>query len=385
MSIKLSAGKKQQCVAYIDLLASVLNNSEPPSLPENFNWEFFCRHAQRNAVANILAYSLDKVNIKPPETVASVLENDRRYHIIKETSQLVDIEKVVERCEKEGIKTVLLKGYFMKQMYPQSDFRTMTDIDILVKKRDFKKIEKIFLELEFNKKDVIKSSEIHFSKGLLYCEIHANLNERPDDFYYDDVWDKVVLREGYSSIYRMKPEDFYIYMVYHAAKHFAKGGIGIRMAMDVYICLEALNNLDSDYIESELKCLGLYDFEKSFRELSLNWFSNNETEINDLGEFILYCSTFGKREIHFYQDSKRTKGFYWAKQVFLPLDKLKRRYAYLEKMPFLLPFSWGQYWVTRVFIHRDLNLKEGFADRKKNLEGEDAEFVTNLMNELKIK
>lgn len=384
MAIKLSENQKRQYIAYIDLLASVVNGEEPPKLPKNFNWDYFCGYAQRNSVANILAYSVDKVNVKPSETVANVLENDRRYHIIKETSQIVDIEKVIEQCEEAGIRNVLLKGYYMKQFYPRSDFRTMSDIDILADKKNFKKIEKIFTDLGFQKRDLINGTEIHFTKGLLYCEVHSDLNELLGT-YYDDVWEKVVLRDGYSYSYRMKPEDFYIYMVYHTAKHFSLGGIGIRMVMDAYVCLNTFKDMDFGYIACELKKLELAEFEKGFRELALNWFSNKKTEINDFGEFILYCSTFGKREVYFYQDNKRTERFYWLKQVFIPYDKLKAKYSYLEKMPFLLPFSWGQYWFTRVVLSRDLNFKEGFKDRRVNLDSEDAEFVSNLMKELNIK
>lgn len=383
MAIKLSQSQKQLYIAYIDLLASVLNGEEPPKLPENFDWKYFCRYAQRNSVANILAYTIDKVNVKPPQVVADVLENDRRYHILKETSQIFDVEKVVAGCEKSGIKNVLLKGYFMKQLYPRSDFRTMTDVDILVHKKDFKKIEKIFTGQEFEKRGIIKATEKHFTKGLLYCEVHSDINENLGN-YYDDIWDRVELREDFSYSYRMKPEDFYIYMIFHTAKHFSLGGIGIRMVMDVYVCLKAFKDLDRGYIDAELKKLNLVDFEREFRGLSLNWFSNEKTEINDFGEFILYCSTFGAREVYFYQDGKRTQKHYWLKQVFIPCETLKSKYSYLNKMPFLLPVSWGQYWFSRIVIHRDLNLKAGFADRRKNLEGDDAEFVTNLMNELKI-
>ena len=383
MAIKLSESQKQQYISFIDLLASVLNGAHPPKLPDGFDWEYFCRYAQRNSVANILAYSMDEVNVKPSSTVYKVLENDRRYQIIKETSQIVDIEKVVERLEKSQIKNALLKGYFMKQLYPRSDFRTMSDIDMLAQKKNFKKIEKIFKELGFTKRDIIKSSEIHFVKGLLYCEVHDDINEELSN-YYDNVWDMVKLRDGFSYSYQMKPEDFYIYNVYHAAKHFSNGGIGIRMVMDVYVCLQAFKNLDFEYIDAELKKAGIDEFEKAFRAIALNWFSDDKTEINSFGEFILYCSTFGAREIYFYQDNKRTEKFYWLKQVFVPYDRLKHRYSYLEKAPVLLPFSWGQYWFSRIIVHRDLNFKEGFSDRKKNLEGEDAEFVTELMKELKI-
>ena len=382
MAIKLSDGQKNYYTLIIKLLASVINGGEPPLLPEGFNWRYACSFAQRNSVANILAYTMDKVNVKPDRTVYNVLENERRYQILKETSQLVDIERIIEEFDRQNIRNIPLKGYFMKHYYPRSDFRTMSDVDILIDRKSFKKAEKIFLEQGFEKVSLMKASEIHFKKGLLYVEVHSDLNEGGDR-YYCGVFDRAKLREGYACSYGLSTEDFYIYTVYHAAKHFSGGGIGIRMVMDLYVYLSRFE-VDYAYLDKELEAIGLLSFEHRLRELALNWFSGEKIVINELGEFILYCSTFGNLEVNFYQDKKRTERFFALKQVFIPYKNMKGRYAYLEKLPALLPFSWGQYWFHRLFISRDIKFREGIRERTHKFDDEDRELLDNVINELEI-
>ncbi len=383
MSIALTESQKKKCKSYIDLLSSVLNGKEPPTLDESFDWNFVCRTAERNSVLNMIGYSLDKVNIKPPKKLYDYTLNALNFQILKESSQLYDVENILKRFDAEDIRNVPLKGYFMKRLYPQSDFRTMGDIDILVDRKNFKKIRKIFLGMGFEDVGVLNSKEIHFTKDLMYFEIHADLSENYEG-YFDDIWDRVSLRDGYKCSYEMTPEDFYTYMLYHSGKHFSGGGIGIRMVMDVYVFLSQNPGLDFGKVEADLRKMGLDTFEKSLRKIAFNWFSDEETEFDNFGEFIMYCSTFGDRKVNFYQSGKKTGKGFWLKQVFIPYKTMRTKFAYLEKAPFLLPFSWVHYWVDRVFISRDLNLKAGFSDRAVNLNDEDAAFMNNLMDELKI-
>ncbi|MGN1138445.1 MAG: hypothetical protein ACI4RM_03280, partial [Ruminococcus sp.] len=100
--------------------------------------------------------------------------------------------------------------------------------------------------------------------------------------------------------------------------------------------------------------------------------------------FILYSSTYGTRDVHFFQSMNKSKGGYWINQIFIPYKSMKKRFPYLKKLPFLLPFSWIQYWFIRLFISKDINFKGGISDRVSNLDSKNGEFVRNLMNELEI-
>ncbi len=383
MSIALTQKQKQNYITYIDLLSSVINKTNPPKLSENVNWRFIFKKAEHNSVLNLIGYTLDKVNVKPSEDLYAEMANRRNFEILKETSQLHTTDLLLREFDRLNIDNLPLKGYFMKQYYPQSDFRTMGDVDILIDRKHFKKLDDIFTKLGFENAGVIKSSEMHFKKDFMYFEIHSDLNEN-DDNYYDDIWNRVKLRNDYKNSYEMTLEDFYIYLIYHAGKHFTRGGIGIRMVMDIYVFLKKYEDLNMSYIDDELKKMELYAFEKKLRSTAFNWFSDEKTVIDELGEFILYCSTFGKRKVAFYQSGKKTGGAYWIKQVFIPYKTMRSKYNYLNKAPALLPFSWVQLWFTRIFIKRDLNLKHGFSDRVSNLDEKDAKFMDNLMNDLEL-
>ena len=271
----------------------------------------------------------------------------------------------------------------MKHLYPQSDFRTMTDIDIFVNKCDFNKVTDVFLKFGFTKVDNFKNNEIHFKKDLLYIEVQSNLNDNNDTFF-DSIWDNAEKRENYNYSYSLNREYFYLYMIYHCAHHFKTGGLGIRMLMDIYVYLSKYNNLNNTYINNSLKELKLLTFEKEMRNLSFNWFSLEDTSINDLGEFILYCSTYGMKDIFFYQDSQKQGSMYLLKSIFPSYKKMRNIYSYLYKLPFLLPFSWLQYWFTRFFFHRDVKVKEGMKSRINSKSYENGEFVSNLMKKLNI-
>lgn len=383
MDIALSDAKKEKFICYIDLLTSVINNTQPPNIPKDFDWEFICRNAQRNNVLNILGYAVNNLENKPDEQLIKVIENDRRYSILKETSQLFQVEKVLQEFEKAEIKNLPLKGYRIKSLYPRSDLRTMNDIDILVDKKDFKKTATIFENLGYTNKNILNSTEIHFTKDLLYFEIQSDLNSG-DDTYYDNIWDKLTLRDDYNYSYNMTLEDFYIYMVYHCVNHFKSGGIGIRMVMDIYVFLKSYPDLDFEYVNGEFEKIGIITFAKRLKKLALNWFSRDKTEIDNFGEFVLYSSTYGTRDIHFFQSANRSKKGYLIKQIFIPYKSMKKQFPYLQKLPFLLPVSWVQYWFIRLFISRDINFKSGISDRITNLDQKNGGFVKNLMDELEI-
>lgn len=384
MDIALSDGDKKIFLYYIDLLSSVINGKKPDEPFDGLDWKIIYNHASNNSVLNIVGYAINELKNKPPYNLYEAIENERRFGILKETSQITEIEKVLKEFDKAKIKNLPLKGYFMKRLYPHSDLRTMNDADILVRKEDFDKIGEIFESLGYTNRELINPFEIHYYKDFLYFEIHCDLNEN-DDSFFDDIWQRVSLRKGYDFSYNMnRPEDFYVYMLYHTAKHFKFGGAGIRMIMDVYVFLKSYPDLDFDYINHCFDKLNIRTFCIRLKELSLNWFSSDTTVIDNFGELILYCGTFGERNLFFYMDGRATKGNYWLKQIFIPYDKMKKKYLYLSKYPFLLPFSWVQYWFRRIFISRDVQYKSGMSSRVKNLDEKNSRFVSQVMSELEL-
>ncbi len=54
-----------------------------------------------------------------------------------------------------------------------------------------------------------------------------------------------------------------------------RGGIGIRMVLDIYILSET-PRMDKAYVQRQLKALKLQKFEENIRSLAQLWFSDDE-------------------------------------------------------------------------------------------------------------
>ena len=381
MAIKLSESEKQLYINYIKLIASVINSEKPPKLPADFDWELVCRNSQRNGVANIIAYTFDKVNVKPPKTVYNVMENERRFEILKETSQIFDTEKVIQKFEENKIRNIPLKGYFMKHYYPQTDFRSMTDVDIFCERKMYKKIRACFEECGFTENKMRSANELAFTKDLIFVELHFVI-DRDQKGYYDKIWDMVKPRDDYNCSYEFSPEDFYVYMLYHASKHIKNGGIGIRMILDFYVYNRAFPNLDYSYIKEQLTELGLLKTHEKITSTAEDWFSGKLEDFDSFGEFVLYCSTFGDSEFH---EALTPVGDSSAsgvlRHIFRPYYQMKNIYFYLHKFPFLLPFSWVQFWFSRVFVSKDINRSYG---TEKKISPEVRQRADEIINELEL-
>jgi hypothetical protein len=92
----------------------------------------------------------------------------------------------------------------------------------------------------------------------------------------------------------MSDEDFYVYFITHAYRHYAHAGNGVRAFMDVYVYLDnKRDTLDMAYIQREIKFLGIADFERRMRTVAFKLFSR-ESFRGDLSlteeeiEFVAY-------------------------------------------------------------------------------------------------
>ena len=56
-------------------------------------------------------------------------------------------------------------------------------------------------------------------------------------------------------------------------------------------------------------------------------------------------------------------------------------YPYLNKAPFLLPASWCSMWFKRIFIEKNVNVKNGFKNRL-NYTDEDVAYYTGILKDV---
>lgn len=164
-----------------------------------------------------------------------------------------------------------LKGVILKDCYPALGMRQMSDNDILYDSACQQQVRDFMISRGYTAVKVGKSHEDVYQKPPVYhYELHTRLFDPHSTYayaYYGDMLRRCS-RQGY--LYAMTQEDFYLYFLAHAYKHYSGGGTGLRHLLDCWVFLQKHGDaLDWAYIRRELKLLGLTDFEAESQSLSL--------------------------------------------------------------------------------------------------------------------
>ena len=189
-------------------------------------------------------------------------------------SVLILLIQILKAFEDNGIWYLPLKGAILNGFYKSYGSREFADNDILVDPGRTKDAKQIMLERGY----VFRSDEFssdEYSKPPIYnFEIHRSLVEEIVQFekvfdYYRDVKSRLVKDEGNLYGYSFTDDDFYIFLVFHAFKHYEVRGTGYRTIADEYVALHSGKlRLDFDYITGELEKMGIREFEEKLRSLS---------------------------------------------------------------------------------------------------------------------
>ncbi|MBQ3413161.1 MAG: nucleotidyltransferase family protein [Oscillospiraceae bacterium] len=165
-----------------------------------------------------------------------------------------------------------LKGSVLKDLYPIYGMRQMSDNDILIDSFREAEVKKVMEDLGFEAVSYGKGNhDVYHKQPVSNIEIHTSLfvpsHNKAIYEYYRSVEEKLMPKEGFER--KFSDEDFYIYMIAHEYKHYTNSGTGIRSLLDVYVFLRKHeDDLDKNYIDSELKKLGLEIFENDNRDLN---------------------------------------------------------------------------------------------------------------------
>mgnify|MGYP000010874941 FL=1 len=264
----------------------------------------------------------------------------------EDAQQAYAAETLFELFEKNGIYCMPLKGIRTKQFYPYPEFRTMGDLDILYKEDQTKKLKQVMQDAGYKFGGYnIKHDE--YEKDGVTIEMHRDVLFRLTNAYdyFADIWERAIHAKGKQYIYEMSLEDHYLHSVCHLAEHFVRGGIGIRMVLDIYILSET-PRMDKAYVQRQLKALKLQKFEENIRSLAQLWFSDDEktvrTEVSDeLENYALSGGIFGSRETArrngtvLYESKNK-----FVKQLVFPSYEVMKTSCPWLKTPILLPAAW---------------------------------------------
>lgn len=365
----------------IYLMACSLQGTKPEeALLANIDMEALLRLAKAHSVSAMVCMALEQTDAFQHAAETTQLKwLDAKNKAVRK-NMLLDAER--HRLEKEfaehGIWYMPLKGSILKDWYPKFGMREMADNDILFDASKRKEVKAIFQGRGYTVKEYNKSNHDEYEKPPIYnFEMHVALYHKIYDTFnekYADVKQRLIPDAEVPYRLHFTPEDFYVFVIAHAYKHYSSSGTGIRTLADIYIMNQKLGGIMNwEYVDSELRGLGILDYERDSRKLSQKLFGNTKTvlrselteEENQMFAYYLGATTYGNlfnQTLHRMQEfqpdgeplTTKTKGKYIISRMFPNMEWCKCYVPVVYKFPVLLPF----YWVWRLIY-------KGITNRKK--------------------
>lgn len=344
----------------------------------------------KSRVANMVSYALEKSKINVPKEIMNMFVRCRKFMLMKDASQFSTTKKLIAEFEKQGIDNLLVKGQFIKDTYPQSDFRVTNDVDVHIKSKDIEKARTILSSLDYR---IIESTDdliVAVQDPFVQFEIHCDNGNFRNSTFTENLFSNAKLINNTNHTYKFPDEYHYIYIVEHFAKHYRDlGGMGVRMIIDVYFLNKYLknNNADYDFINEKLNENNLTKFHNMLLEKADLYFNKEIKDFDDVDVYILSNMTFGTEENRILNERRKyneeynnsTEENYIKSRIFPPYKRMVEEYPSLKNKKLLLPL----YWLHRDFkILTSKNLKqyqENLSEYKKYDNKEEIDFLDNVM------
>lgn len=363
-----------ECQYLLHLIKCVLNDTQPEEKPAELSFEKLMRIARKHDVANIAYYGVEKLKNKPDDELNKKWAEARDKAIIREFTQTYEFETLTQALVSEKIRHLCLKGIWLKDLYPQRDMRTMSDIDILVDDENTGRIKDIMASLGYEGVPDDDEDDDHHDayrkKPIMLVEMHRQLFGNNGNVYFEilpDPWKQAYEDSPY--VWKFNENWAFLYIFAHLEKHYSKQGTGIRSIMDIYVYLKHKEKeLDWEYIYSELDKIGKSQICRDIIQLSNIWFGDAETspKYEKMAEFIFGSGLYGNKMHSILNNYNRMSGKkYLLFRLFPPMSVMNKKYPVLKKVPVLLPI----FWIVRMIsipLFKSKNIKKEINFIKDN-------------------
>lgn len=328
-------------------------------IDDDFDWELAKQYGKGHKIIPLLFYGAYNSKINIPEKIKSEFGLITSGHLFISINQTHEFDSIKKAFLDNNVDFLPLKGAIQKKLYPKPEMRPMGDIDILIKVEQYNKIKEIMKDFGYVE-DKESDHELVWIKQKIMVELHKRVIPSYNEDYYKyfgDGWKLAKQSQNLSSEFYFTPEDNFIYLFTHFSKHYRDAGIGIMHLVDLYVYIKNNQNMNYEYIETELKKLKLYEFYRNIIRVAGVCFE--EEAASDITDLIInkvfQSGSYGTKEAQAISITvKKTKHIknknnirlvLFLKRVFMPYKEMCRRHKVLEKYSFLLPF----FWLYRVF------------------------------------
>lgn len=303
----------------------------------------------------------------------------------KQAQRTKEFLLLYRKLQQEGLSPIVMKGIICRELYGEyCNHRPSGDEDILIRKEEFELIKKIFIENEYipeekyanitaEQMEAVQEITFQNKQNHLVVEVHINPTGYENDLrtkmndYFVKVFDrsKTVCIDGVS-VNTMNDTDHYLFLIFHAFRHFTVSGLGIRQVLDILLYEQKYDSkIDWNYIKTSLSEIGADGFFNDLRAIGNIYLGFDlpvigkkkypEELLRDLlGNGVFGNGTQVQRVVaHAVGDAmtkRNEKKESTVKTVFYTLfprkERMWRYYPELEKKPWLLPIRAVQRWVN---------------------------------------
>ena len=350
-------------------------NGADYEFPENTDFKKIYKLSERHKVTPLVASVVVSCD-NAEESVKQGFRKELFRCAARHSAQEKEAEELSALFVEGKIKHSFLKGMKVSRFYDNPDMRFMLDMDVYIEPSKVDDVKKILENRGYvyaNYED--EKDAGYVKKPFLNFELHKELKYDYDKGYeyYKGVFDRMVVAEnGYTL--NMTNEDFYVYILSHAAHHFEKAGTGIKTVVDHFYLKRKLKPLcDEELLREALEKTGLTVFSQRMDDIAEFWFgdANGDESLTEMGEYIILSGVFGNETNDYLSgiirgEYSEKKSSYFLSRLFLPYKLMKNRYPILEKLPFLLPLMW----LVRFFSA--LGNKEKYTQEAQNVNSIDS-------------
>lgn len=365
----MSKALSENCIYFIDLLRAMVHGGELPQLPSGVDHNALYSVSEAQGLSCMVYHGLYSLGFESiTEPAATKFRSAHRAYVKLAVMQELEFARFAAAMEANGIDYMPLKGWYTRELYPETVMRYMGDIDVLVRPECTEKLKGIMLGLGYSCDDFGMHESDNYRKGDMVFEVHYALDSEgvKDPSVYADPFSLAEDSEGHCR--RMNPSDAYLYTVVHGMKHFMNSGTGLRTLLDIYLYTAAYE-LDRERIESAASRMGVEKFLHSMEALAIRTFGGAEPLLADdfseddskLLNFMLRSGSAGHTSTLdlalLDRSGKGGKGgsraSYMRRMIFPSLKDMQKRDKVLRKAPVLLPVMYVRRWFQLLFGKHD--------------------------------
>lgn len=304
--------------------------------------------SKKHMLSSMIGQILKNVGVSSEAFNKSIAQAERKIIVLEK-----EYSDIISDLESEEIWYMPLKGYILKDYYPSFSMREMADVDILFDESRAADVRTIMEKHGFEVKSFDEKNDDDYVKSpVANFEMHRSLfgitHDKQICDYYRSIKSKLLKDPDNGFGYHFTAEDFYIFMIAHEYKHFISCGTGLRSLLDTYVYINK-ENLNMEYVLSEAEKLGISNYEKTNRELSMKLFSGNTLTDDEevMFNYIVSSGVYGNFQNYLEHRFSKDGGkkAYLLNRILGPtnekdpkISNFKKRYAIFYKYPILLPF-----------------------------------------------